>query len=144
MPTITKEQALKRQASCPAGWKYDWKHYVIWGDNVIRRRIWTDKTHFIEASIEYRENLKALPTYDGRSTYNVPAGHHHIALSISAWTYYPENDTASSSGMGHWENLDNGQHPRKNYKDLCKIAATVTDEMIMNYTADCKDRPIAG
>lgn len=141
MPSITKEQALKRQSQAPDGWKYDWKYYVLWGENSLYRRIWTDEKHFVEGKVEFRQNYKDLPTYDGRSTYRVEAGHYHIALHVRTWTVEPTG-TATSHGLGHWANLDNGQHTRRNYKDICKIAATVTDEMIMSYIPDCKDLPL--
>ena len=141
MPSITKEQVLKLQAQAPEGWKFDWKYYVIHGEKTLRRLIEQDANHVIEARIEYYGNYEKRTSYDGRTTYNVPANHSHICLHVSTWTV-DANGTGHSFGLGHFENLDNGQHTRKNYKDLCKIAATVTDETIKSYTNGCKDRPL--
>ena len=138
MPSITKEQALKRQSQAPDGWKYDWKYYVVWDENSLYRRIWTDETHFVEARVEFRQNYNYLPSYNGRSTCRVEAGHYHIALHVATWTV-DANGTATSHGLGHWLNLDNGQYTRRNYKDICKIAADLTDEMILSYSNHCKN-----
>lgn len=142
MATITKEQIMKLEAQAPEGWHFDWKYYVIHGEKTLRRLIQQDETHVIEARIDYSENYETIRDIY-RGTHTRAAGHSHISLHVSTWTVDLATNVGHSFGLGHFENLDNGQHTRKNYKDLCKIAATVTDETIKSYTADCKDRPLA-
>ena len=139
MATITKEQVLKLQAQAPEGWRFDWKYYVIHGEKTLIRLIKRDDTHYTEARIDYRENYKTITNSYG-CRYNQRTGTNYISMNVSNWTV-DANGTGHSYGLGHFENLDNGEHPRKNYKDLCKIAATVTDETIINYSGICKNDP---
>lgn len=136
MATITKEQIMKLEAQAPEGWHFDWKYCVFHGEKTLRHLITLDESHVVEAKLMFHENYERITNEYGCS-YNRPAGHSHICLHVSTWTV-DANGTGHSYGLGHFENIDNGQHTRKNYKDLCKIAPTITDETILGYAGECK------
>ena len=139
MPSITREQIERMNSQAPDGWSFDWKYYVIHGEKTIRRMIPLDDSHVVEARICYSENIETRQ--NEFCSWRVPAGHYHVCLHVSNWTV-DANGTGHSFGLGHFENLDHAQHTKRNYKDLCKIAANIVDETILNYSGQCKDKPL--
>ena len=128
MATITKEQAMKRQAAAPTGWRYDWKHYVLWGENQITRSLNQDDGSILTGAVSFRE-IYETRTNEYGCRWNVPTGKYCIELRVSRWV---ESGSGAwvSHGLGKTMRLGLGEFTRKTYKDLCKTAATVTDEMI--------------
>ena len=131
MPSITREQALKLNAQAPAPWKFDVKYYVIHGEKTLVHTIELDSGKFLEARLYFSENHEKRQ--NEFCSWTVPAGNYHICLHLS--TYSPSSVLGCyhSFGLGKFINLDNAQHTKRNYKDLCKIALTLTDDDLLTY-----------
>ena len=132
MPSITRETALKLNAQAPSPWKFDVRYYVTHGEKTIIRHIELDAGRILEARLWFCENYNELRSDYGQ-TFRVPAGHYHIGLHIMIWSPSVGSECYHSTGCGKFINLDHAQHAKRNYKDLCKIAPTVTDEDILTY-----------
>lgn len=131
MATITKEQYQKRQAAAPAGWQYDFRHYVMWGENQLTRKIPFPDGSVILATVYWAENYRneVFPSGYSRS---VPTGTVSPFLGISRLVESrPGSDVWMSRGTDRREQLSEKEYPRKNYKELCKYAAAVPDSRIM-------------
>lgn len=130
MATITKEQAMKRQAQAPEGWAYDWKHYVMWGEHQLTRRLEQKDGSVIKATVAWRENYTQHTNEYGCS-WRTPSGTHSPELHVSRWVESRTPGIWESFGLGKGERMSAEEHPRKVYKDLCKYTATVTDDQIL-------------
>lgn len=131
MATITKEQALKRQAAAPENWVYDFRHYVLWGENQLQRKLLQDDGSMIIATVGWQENRKTCRN-DYGCTWTVPAGNYTPVVGIRRWTERGSgSDVWTSSGFGISKKLTEEKFARRNYKDLCKFAATVPDDLII-------------
>ena len=115
MPTITREQIIRRQSQAPDGWTYDYKHFVIWGDNQLIRNIDQEDGSVLRATVYFWK--------EGQKLYG-------IKLSVRRWVETSTPDVWSSSECGKYIRIGTEPFTRKNYKDLCKHAARVTDELI--------------
>ena len=132
MATITREQAMKRQAQAPENWRYDWKHYVIWNENQLIRNIEQADGSVIRATVSFREGIVKHAT-DWGSTWNTPSGTYHVEVRVNRWTCSnPETDVWTSYGIGKARRISVAEFTRRNYKDLCKLAAEVDDKVIMD------------
>ena len=130
MATITREQAMKRQEQAPQGWRYDWKHFVVWNENQLTRTIEQDDGSLIKVLVAWRENYDKHTNEFGCS-WRTPSGTYSPELHVSRWVQGSTPDVWTSHGLGKGELLSTERHGRKVYKDLCKYAATVTDEQIL-------------
>lgn len=143
--TITKKQYDAKTAITPAGWSYDWRHAVVWGDHRVTKSIPLDADHVLIATIGYRAEIVRernpygciIPRETGRQ---VPT------LNVKRWTQRPGERFATSSGLGASVAVGEPQD-RKIYKALCKIAAEVTEEQIFDLLApavDAENKPVIG
>ena len=138
MATITREQAIKLENQAPGNWHFDWKYYVLWSEKTIYRSIETEDGGEIRAKLWYVENVEHHVNEYG-CRWRTPAGHYHIEMDLTFWRPGNTPGIMVSSGFGHQQDMDHGRHPRKNYKDLCKMAETITDEDILRiYSELCK------
>lgn len=132
MPSITHAQYQKFSSQAPDGWSFDLEYYVIWGEKTLIASQAIDDDHRVVGKLEYVQNYIPDPRGLGGKR---PANHYHIALHISVYTRSTTGGCWVSSGMGAWLNLDQGEHPRKNYAALCKIAATIKkDDLLPLYS----------
>lgn len=129
MASITRAQAAKLDAQAPNGWNFDLHYYLTHGEKTIRRIIPLEGDTKLIATIYYRENYETVRNAYGQS-FNRPAGHMHLCLHTAVYrpTY---GGMMSSEGLGHFHNIDHGQHTRRNYKEVCKIGAVLSDERIL-------------
>lgn len=129
MPSITREQAQKLNAQAPGNWRFDVRYYVIHGEKTLVRQIELDGGRYLEARLYYVEN------YERRSnehcSWNAPAGHYYTGLHYQIYSPSSTPGCYHSFGLGTLLNLDNGQHAKRNYKDLCALAKSVTDDWIL-------------
>lgn len=127
--TITREQATRRQAQAPENWRYDWRYAAIHGEHTIVRTVNVDDTHHIQARAIYRDEYEEFNRWK-RTGRQIPTL--HVSL-------YADTGTAFvSHGLGKWFTIGEPEK-NKNYKALCKCAADITDEYIMEiYNADRK------
>ena len=129
MASITRAQAAKLDAQAPNGWHFDLMYYLTHSEKIIDRRIPLEGDTVLVAELYFRENYTEVRNDYGQ-TFNRPAGHMHICLHTAV--YRPTGSgLMCSSGLGHFYNLDHGQHTRRNYRALCEIGATLTDERIL-------------
>ena len=143
MPTITKEKALKNQAMAPEGWRYDWKHYVMWGENNLKRRIPLADGSMIEATVRWCENYIEHRNEYG-CKWRTAAGTYRPELRVNRWVPCKYNpDMWESSGLGRGEVLQQMEAPKRVYKELCKFAAKVTDEQILRLHSNGTELQIA-
>ena len=143
MPTITREKALKNQALAPKGWSYDWKHYVMCGEHLLRRRLPLADGSVLEATVSWRENYVEHRNEYG-CTWRTPAGTYRPELRVSRWIRSKYNpDMWESHGLGRGEILHQMAAPKRVYKELCKFAAEVTDEQILKLHDHGADLQIA-
>lgn len=132
MPTITKEQALKRQASAPEGWLYDIRHFVLWNEHQLLRKLPQDDGSIVIGYVSFRENQEKR-TNDYGCSWTVYAGNYSPVLTVRRWTESGSgSDVWTSSGLGNTKKLSEEKLARRNYKALCKFAASVSDELIMD------------
>lgn len=129
MATITKEQAVKRQAAAPENWVYDFRHYVLWGENQLERRLQQSDGTIIAGTVSWRENRETRRNDYGCS-WTVPAGNYSPVLSVRRWAERGSGVWMSSGGSIS-RKLSEEKFARRNYKELCKFAATVPDDMIL-------------
>lgn len=128
MATLTVEQARKKQALCPEGWRFDEYRFVAFNDSVTRRYIDLDDNKYICATVEYTKEYERKN--NGYCSFNVATGKVLPTLNISEWTRKPETGCAVSHGLGKSVVLG-APEDRKVFKTLCKYAATVSDDLIM-------------
>lgn len=128
MATLTLEQARKKQALCPEGWRFDEYRFVAFNDSVTRRYIDLDDNKYICATVEYTKEYERKN--NGYCSFNVATGKVLPTLNISEWTRKPETGCAVSHGLGKSVVLG-APEDRKVFKTLCKYAADVSDELIM-------------
>lgn len=130
MATLTKQQYSKWNSQAPQGWKLDAEHYVIWSEKQLTKTIMMPDGTALVATICHRENYKKECNSYGVH-YTRPAGTYHTELHVSHFRRCEGSTCWISHGTGAWQALDAGEYARKNYKDLCKMAATVTDDAIL-------------
>lgn len=128
MATLTAEQARKKQALCPEGWRFDEYRFVAFNDSVTRRYIDLEDNKYICATVEYTKEYERKN--NGYCSFNVATGKVLPTLNISEWTKNTETGCAVSHGLGKSVVLG-APEDRKVYKTLCKYAATVSDDLIM-------------
>ena len=128
MATLTVEQARKKQALCPEGWRFDIERFVCWNDSVTRRYIDLEDNKYICATVEYTKEYERKN--NGYCSFNVATGKVLPTLNISEWTRKPETGCAVSHGLGK-DVVLGAPEDRKVFKTLCKYAANVSDDLIM-------------
>ena len=132
MPTITRKQYESKKAMTPEGWEYDVQTAVIWGRHELTRRVYLDEFHFVAATICYKD--EPVPGNRWATT-----GRQIPVIHVQYWTLNPKKNLSTSSGLGSDYMPIGEPEPRKNYKSLCKYAAEITEERIMDiYTANRK------
>lgn len=132
MATLTREQAHKRQAAAPDGWNYDWKHYLCWGENQLKRQIRQPDGALVIGTVRWRENSEKHFSPTGY-TYTTPSGNYSPFLNVSRWTETaPGSDVWTSYGLGKDMQLSGEKFTRRNYKELCNFAGSVSDQQILD------------
>ena len=126
MPTITKEKALKNQSMAPAGWVYDWKHYVLWGDNQLYHNVKQPDGSVIQATVCWHQR----------------AGKYVPKLRVDRYTK-STGEMWVGYGLGKGAVLSADEVARRNYKDLCKWAGGVSDDMIMDVWTGANELQVA-
>ena len=133
MPSITRETVIKHQAQAPDGWKFDWKHYVIWGEKTLVRYIPVYGDQIMIARLAFDENAKEIEMLSGRFHY-IPCGTYHIGLHVGV---YRDNGSVLIGGMEKYINMDHSARTRRSYSDLCHFARALSDQEIrkLHYAA---------
>lgn len=124
MPSITREQAIKLNSQAPQGWKFDIQYYVIHGEKTLIHNVPLNNGKHLQARIYYRE------VYVNRYQ---PTGTNKIVCHTSVWSPTGTDGVFSSNGMGHFQELSATEYPRKNYKDLCKMADTLYENDLLKF-----------
>lgn len=133
MPSITRETVIKHQAQAPEGWKFDWKHYVVWGEKTLVRQFRVYDDQWMIARLAYDENSKEIAMISGRF-HSVPCGTYHIGLHVGI---YRDSGNVLIGGLEKYVNMDRGERARRSYSDLCHYARTLSDQEIrkLHYAA---------
>ena len=125
MPSITRAQYQKLNDQAPDGWRFDLQQFVTWGEKSLKAIHTIDDDHLLIGCLEYCENRADVRTEYGQ-VFTRPTGFYHIALHLNV--YHRSGDVCIGHGVGVWIDLDHGQHSRKVYKNLCKIAESVSPD----------------
>lgn len=133
MPSITRETVIKHQAQAPDGWKFDWKHYVVWGEKTLVRQFRVYDDQWMIARLAFDENSRDVRTVTGRYL-SVPCGTYHIGLHVGI---YRDNGNVLVGQVEKYINMDHSDRARRVYADLCHYARTLPDEEIrrLHYAA---------
>lgn len=137
MPSLTRKQFDARQAKAPAGWSYDSRFYIFYGENQLKKRVKIDATHYIEAAVGYTAEIARR---DGEyCSWHERTGRHIPEMTVSYWTVNPETGTASSFGLGHQVKHPELVQEKKIYTVLCKLAETISDADVLEIAQDHLD-----
>ena len=128
---ITREQYKKRQSEAPEGWNYDLNYALIHSEHTVKRTIRITDTKYVVAHMMYNDELE-VKTNEYGCKWRVETGRQIPTLHVSIYTVKPLTDVGTSHGLGVWHDLKNEVQKNKNYKTLCKLAATFTDEDILS------------
>lgn len=129
MPSITREQAQKWDAQARGGFRFDVRHYVIWGEKELRKTVDLPGGRVVEFRIGYRAEFETK-TNDYGCSWNVETGRHIPELSVHIWTPGGTEGVYTSHGLGKHIDIGPAQ-AKKNYKILCQLSETVNTEEYM-------------
>ena len=136
MPAITREKIRKYQEMTPEGWSYDWRYYVMWGENQLQRHIPQDDNTTIEATVRWDE-IYETKTNEYGCSWNVKTGEYRVDMNVRRWRPGSTPGTMVSDGIGRTIELDSNGYPRRSYKMLCVFAGAVSDELIIETLTKC-------
>jgi len=116
MAKITREQATKWNGQLKGGFRFDVRHYAIWGEKVARRNIELDGGNILQATLEYHE------VRDGYR----PTGEQQPVLHLQVWQPGHTEGMMVSHGMGASIQIGTKQ-VKRNWSELCKLSADYGD-----------------
>ena len=119
MAKLTKEQAIKWDKMLSSSYRFDVRHYMVWGEKTASLKIKLAENKILEGSLSYREERQGYQ-YTGRQ---VPV------LHLQMWNV-DANGVGISHGLGAWINVGEIQD-KKNWKYLCALSAEYPAEKIL-------------
>ena len=95
----------------------------------MTRNLLQDDGSRIEATVYWRE-LYTTKTNEYGCKWNVKTGTYMAELNVARWK---ESTTGCwvSNGLGKSVRIGTGEYSKRVYKELCKQAARITDEIIL-------------
>lgn len=127
MAKLTKEQAIKWDKMLSSGYRFDVRHFMLWGEKTASLKIEVAENKILEGSLSYREERKGY-RYTGRQ---VPV------LHLQMWNV-DANGVGISHGLGAWINVGEIQD-KKNWKYLCALSAEYPAEKVKALAAEHAD-----
>lgn len=121
MGKITREQITKINNMCSNEWMLDVDYVLFHNEKTLIKRIRLDERHFLEYSLKYNYN-------------------NQISLHISKFYHEPNDEMASTSGMGKNKILDETPVKRKDVNKLILLTKELTDEKLLEIN---KNTPLA-
>lgn len=130
MAKITKEQYMQWNEQAKNGFNFDLRHYVIWSEKTLSKRIERAGGDVIEFKIEYFKEFEQKANNYG-CKWNVETGRYIPTLTVTIW--HPTGTGCYISG-GYKERRSLGEPEKtKKYNILCKFSKEIdTDEYIKN------------
>lgn len=119
MATITKQQVNNINNQCSNGWQLDVQYYLFHNEKTLIKKIDIDNENYLEFALRY--NYK-----------------NQISVHISKFYHKPNEDYASTSGMGKSAILDPMEYKRKNVNNLIAFTKTLNNEKLMEINKDTK------
>lgn len=119
MAKLTKEQAIKWDKMLSSSYRFDVRHYMVWGEKTASLKIKLAENKILEGSLSYREERQGYQ-YTGRQ---VPV------LHLQMWNV-DANGVGISHGLGAWINVGEIQD-KKNWKYLCALSAEYPAEKVL-------------
>lgn len=120
MAKLTKAQAQKWNAELAGGFRFDVRHYLMWGEKVARRNIELEGGKILQASLEYHE-IRDGYRYTGQV---------QPTLHLQIWKPGLTEGMMHSSGMGASIKIGTAQD-KKLWKELCKLSGTFDDKKLL-------------
>lgn len=119
MATITQEQVDNVNKQCSNGWQLDIFYYVCHSEKRLTKQIDIDNENYLEFALEYNSK-------------------NQISIHISKFYHKPNEECASTSGMGKSAILDPTEYKRKNVKNLIAFTKTLNNEKLMEINKNTK------
>lgn len=121
MGKITIEQITKINNMCSNEWRLDVQYFHFHNEKILIKRIRLDERHFLEYSLKYNYN-------------------NQISIHIRKFYHEPNDEMASTSGMGKNKILDETPVKRKDVNKLILWTKELTNEKLLEIN---KNTPVA-
>jgi len=109
---LKKEQILNINSRCRNDWELDVKYYLMYKEKVLMKRIDLDEQNFLEFLLRYTPENKT-------------------EIHISKFFHKPDEEVATTSGLGKTAILDDTAVKRKNVNKLIEYTKELTDEKLL-------------
>lgn len=117
MAKLTREQAQKWNGQLKGGFRFDVRHFMIWGEKLARKDIDLGNGNILQATLEYHD------VYDGYR----PTGEQQPKLHLQIWQPGITEGMIVSHGLGANVEIGTKQQKRK-WSELCKLSADYGDD----------------
>lgn len=122
MVKCTKQQYERWNGKLSNGFRFDLRHFLMWGDKTARMLIDFTDGRKLEAKLEYHEERKQNGF--GGTGRQIPC------LHMSIWNPSKTGGMMYSTGLG--KSLEMGEiQPKKNYDYLCKLSKTLDAKSVI-------------
>lgn len=125
MARLTREQAQKWNAQLHGGFRFDARHFVMWGEKIARRNIELDGGRILQATLEY---------HDVRDGYRL-TGEQQPHIHLQIWNPGHTEGVMVSTGLGASVEIGTKQNKRS-WSELCRLSADFDDDKIMALAAE--------
>lgn len=121
MGKITVDQVTKINNMCSNEWMLDVQYFHFHNEKTLIKRIRLDERNFLEYRLSYNSR-------------------NQICLHISKFTHEPQDEMASTSGMGKNKILVETPAKRKDVNKLILLTKDLTNERLLDIN---KNTPVA-
>ena len=109
---LKKEQLIKINSSCKNNWQLDVKYFLMYKEKVLVKRIELDEQNFLEFLLRYTTENK-------------------VEIRINKFFHKPNEEIATSSGIGKTVIVDETAVKRRNINKLAEYTKELTDEKLL-------------